>query len=493
MGVARVEGDGSSYQGSNINGGVSAAFGTTYWPDGGTEGKSYGIVSIDGVLYMWVTGGKLQNIFDHVRMYRSTDRGRTWEAADWNFTDSDGLVVPTILQFGKDYAGARDNFVYHYFIELQDRSSELNAQRPGKIHLLRVDKKEMLTSKSSYEYFDGLDSDGDPVWSNDIDVKQPVFEDPNGVGWNLGVTYNAGLDRYILTTEHTESRKGNLGVFDAPEPWGPWTTVAYMNWSDGTHFAHDFSPVPETVFLWNFSNKWLSEDGKNFTMIFTGTGDNDSWNTVRGSFEVAFTDPTVPQLDATPPTDVVPPGEATPPVDVVPPANTTPSVDAVPPADATPPADAASPSDTRPSVDVVPPGDSTPPADAAPERETLLPTAPVDLVSRWVSPTQISLVWSPVSDPDGGVTSYKVYRDGVLVATLSGATFTDTGLMEGASYTYQVSAVNSNWVEGPKSAPTIRSTAADTNGIYIPVIIVGVIFLVGLAASGLVFLARRAR
>jgi hypothetical protein len=305
----------------------------------------------------------------------------------------------------------------------------------------------MITSKSSYEYFNGRDGNGHPVWSNDINAKQPVFEDPNGVGWNLAVSYNAGLERYILTTEHTNSRQGNLGIFDAPEPWGPWTTVAYMNRSDGTHFAHDFSSVPETTFSWNFSNKWLSEDGKAFTIVFTGTGDNDSWNSVRGRFEAAVRGSTIPPIDTTSPIDVV------------------------------------SPTEPAPRTDTTPP------------RDTSLPTAPINLGSSKVSTTEIILTWTLASSPDGRVNSYKVYRDGVPVGTSSETTFTDTDLMEGVSYTYEVSAVNSNGVEGPKSAPITSSTfvAAGTNPVLISVVVIGVVFLIGLTVSCVVFLRRTAR
>ena len=58
-----------------------------------------------------------------------------------------------------------------------------------------------------------------------------MFENSQGVGWTVSVSYNAGLKRYILCTEHEQSFKGNLGIYDAPEPWGPWTTVAqYHDW-----------------------------------------------------------------------------------------------------------------------------------------------------------------------------------------------------------------------------------------------------------------------
>src|SRR5918999_2012991 len=149
---------------------------------------------------------------------------------------------------------------------------------------------DIFGSKSNYQYFNGLDSAGNPIWSSNINNKKPVFEDPNGVGWNLAVSYNAGLGRYLLTTEHAKSHASNLGIFDAPAPWGPWTTVGYYsNWLSF-----------DNLFFWNFSNKWLSSDEKDFTLIFTGVKVNDSWNAIRGRFTLAspgpIPAPTLPPL-----------------------------------------------------------------------------------------------------------------------------------------------------------------------------------------------------
>lgn len=47
--------------------------------------------------------------------------------------------------------------------------------------------------------------------------------------------------------------------------------------------------------------------------------------------------------------------------------------------------------------------------------------------------------------------TYKVYRDGSHVASPTGTSFTDTGLANGTTYSYQVSAVRDG-LEGPKSA-----------------------------------------
>lgn len=64
---------------------------------------------------------------------------------------------------------------------------------------------------------------GGIVWSADVDRPQPIFTDPNG---GIGsITYVAELQRYTAAGYHGGPDK--LGIFDAPEPWGPWATVAY--------------------------------------------------------------------------------------------------------------------------------------------------------------------------------------------------------------------------------------------------------------------------
>jgi len=280
LGIARIEGPWQGHRGYNIWGGHEAEHPATF------KGKSYGIICIKGVLYMWVgmfDPGK--NPFKEVRLAVSHNHGATWEVANWSFTKVDGVMIPTICQFGKNYDGARDDYVYHYLIRYQseegpddypDKVPWLVAQKPGIIDLARVPADRIL-DRSAWEFFKGASDDGKPLWTSVLFQRRAVFEDSNGVGWCMSVSYNAGLKRYMLCTEHTETHRGKLGIFDAPEPWGPWTTVAYYdNW------GQDFVPV--NTFYWNFSNKWLSGDGKDFSLIFTGRKQNDSWNVVRGVF-----------------------------------------------------------------------------------------------------------------------------------------------------------------------------------------------------------------
>jgi predicted amidohydrolase len=267
LGVGRVEGGPGDYKGFNVWGGHQAANRATF------EGKSYGIVCIGGVLYMWVSPGSGATAFREARLARSTDHGASWTRADWAFTRQDGVVMPTICQFGKDYAGARDEYVYHYMTRLDRERVQFEVQRTGQIDLARV-PRDKLMDRAAYEFFAGLDSAGRPTWVKDLAARRPVFHDPNGVGWSLSVCHNAGLKRYLLCTEHKQQCRGNLGIFDAPEPWGPWTTAGY----------YDAWGKVANGFFWNFAPKWFSPDGRDFTLLFTGTGEWDSWNSVRGRF-----------------------------------------------------------------------------------------------------------------------------------------------------------------------------------------------------------------
>jgi len=264
LGVARIEGDASDYRGINVWGGkdpeAPARFG----------GKSYGILALGDRLYMWVSPGSGEENNEEARLAWSDDRGRTWTRADWAFTEADAIMVPAFCQFGQDYADARDDFVYVYTTRLHDPAARM--QRPGAVDLLRV-PTDRLRERAAYEIFAGRDDAGSPTWSHDFADRRAVLDDPSGLH-RLSVNYNAGLERYLLCVEHSEGYAGNLALFDAPQPWGPWTTALYTeNWGG---FG--------ATFYWCIPNKWTSPDGLAFTIVFTGTGPNDAWNTVPGRF-----------------------------------------------------------------------------------------------------------------------------------------------------------------------------------------------------------------
>lgn len=124
--------------------------------------------------------------------------------------------MPTFCNYGRNYNGARDEYVYSYLIRFQsyeeldnypDKVDWLNCQKPGMIDLARVPKYQIL-NRNAYTFFSGI-KNVKPIWSeNIIDIK-PVFENNNGVGWCINVSYNNGLNRYILATEHSETHRAS--------------------------------------------------------------------------------------------------------------------------------------------------------------------------------------------------------------------------------------------------------------------------------------------
>ena len=170
---------------------------------------------VDGVLTMWArNAGNAQLAWSH-------DHGKTWEWSDWRFTTSFGC--PTFLNFGRDYAGARDDFVYVYSHDSGD--AYMAADR---MVLARV-ARSRIKDKRAYEYFRGRDARNKPVWTADVDQRGPVFSH-EGRCYRSGVSYNAGLKRYLwchVLPGGDPRFRGGFGIYDAPEPWGPWSTVLF--------------------------------------------------------------------------------------------------------------------------------------------------------------------------------------------------------------------------------------------------------------------------
>jgi len=143
---------------------------------------------------------------------------------DWTFIRAENVMMPTFCNYGKNYGQAKDDYVYNYLIRFQsyegpdyeDKADYLNCQKPGLIDLARVHKDSILVQEA-YSYFAGMDLSL-PTWTKNINEWVPVFQNPNGVGWCINVSYNHGLGRYLLSTEHSESHRGNFIMFDAPEP-----------------------------------------------------------------------------------------------------------------------------------------------------------------------------------------------------------------------------------------------------------------------------------
>lgn len=86
------------------------------------------------------------------------------------------------------------------------------------------------------------------------------------------------------------------------------------------------------------------------------------------------------------------------------------------------------------------------------------PTPPQNLHSTAIGSSTVDLAWDPVSGMDG----YGVYRDGVLLADVSGTTFTDTGLTPETTYTYTVDSFLGATRSAQSSPLDVTTTAQST-------------------------------
>ncbi|GGW19046.1 chitinase [Streptomyces capoamus] len=98
---------------------------------------------------------------------------------------------------------------------------------------------------------------------------------------------------------------------------------------------------------------------------------------------------------------------------------------------------------------------TTVPGDAA-------PSAPGTPTASSVTDTSVKLGWSAATD-DKGIKNYDVLRDGTKVATVTGTSYTDTGLTAGTDYSYTVRARDTADQTGPVSgAVKVHTTGGGT-------------------------------
>jgi phospholipase C len=94
--------------------------------------------------------------------------------------------------------------------------------------------------------------------------------------------------------------------------------------------------------------------------------------------------------------------------------------------------------------------------------DTTPPSVPAGVTATANGPTEIDVGWLPSSDT-GGISGYTIYRNGSPVETSATASFADTGLTAGTTYSYTVDAVDTSNNRSAQSAPpTTATTDPDT-------------------------------
>ena len=175
----------------------------------------------------------------------SDDYGVTWKRAPgespWTRRENSNFRCLFFINMGKNYNLNTDGYVYALGI-----GTEWGWERT--MYLARVPKNHIL-DYHAYEYLVTV-NDGTPSWSLSQGDALPV----PGIFTSdqASAMYHPGIKRYILLT--------SKDVFDAPNPWGPWT------------YAGSWARPPEDGWRGGYQPGIISKD----------TGDNYFWFTIAG-------------------------------------------------------------------------------------------------------------------------------------------------------------------------------------------------------------------
>ncbi len=239
--------------------------------------KSNAVLSVEGVLY-WVVGCFNYGDDDDFNRQRygptwiitSKDGGVTW---DLNATKpgmfTGRLAAPRFVQYGRDYAGAPDDFVYVHFPATAGGAAFFSAN--DMMFLGRVNKTSIL-DRSAYEFYAGTEADGDPSWVSDDTLAAPVFTYPLMTSVQQ-VNYHARTKRYVFANwawisydghprpDHspdernprTVHQRTQLTLFEAPTPYGPFS-LFYLDddWRASDGSSGGYTPV--------FPPAWMGDE-----------------------------------------------------------------------------------------------------------------------------------------------------------------------------------------------------------------------------------------
>lgn len=259
-------------------------------PDGETRvWKGGPIISVDGALYAMVDRQKYgsqepdgrQTVY-YGNIMKSTDKGQTWSnhlgqtntappADSTAMFTNQKFIAPYFIEHGKDYSATSPTYKTDTYVYA---TSNYKWGNDDQMYLGRV-PKDSIMDKTAWEYYKGTypqsGSEGlnDANWSSDANDATPIFEDAGKVNYS-DVKYIPGIQKYIMFGYYypdgiagSNSNRTFFKFHASDTPWGPWTTIATRE-NPNSGFYIPTAP-----------SKWISEDGKNFKIIYAA-----SWNTL---------------------------------------------------------------------------------------------------------------------------------------------------------------------------------------------------------------------
>lgn len=232
----------SSLSGVDLNPGtLGSTIGSTY---------STGIYEVDGALYFipcysaQIPGAWK---FYNTSILKSTDGGANWinhlgqtnviPPNDENCTFPDDDVSDfSFVKYGKGgVAPAIDNA--QTYVYLITPSACMGAD----YYLARIKRSDLSAwtttfDRTKVQYYKGGDGMLDTSWTGDSNQVASIYHDNTPVNkcGPANIVYNYGLQRYIMTSQYSDSWANpkvhsTLFTYEAPQPWGPWTKILEEN------------------------------------------------------------------------------------------------------------------------------------------------------------------------------------------------------------------------------------------------------------------------
>jgi hypothetical protein len=251
-----------------------------YRGSGGDGQKPSGMICVNGVLYLAFQsllkgkppayGAKSQH-GDDAAIVSSQDHGKTWmpdiKSMKGPMFPGNHFGGPAFINFGRNNAHARDNYVYAISNDQWDNGSLV---RLGRVPSNRIQ------DAGAWEWVAELKPGSAPRWSKNLNDAIPIFSDERRVSLP-DMVYIAPIKRYLMLTwrlykDFSPDDGTELFIYDAPEPWGPFTLV---------HHEKVWESIEMNPYCPRLPLKWLhaTPDGVEGWLQFSG-----SWRPNSGEY-----------------------------------------------------------------------------------------------------------------------------------------------------------------------------------------------------------------
>jgi hypothetical protein len=255
----------------NLNGGAACADPSgTQFPYGPTSYKFDGLGSVNGALYAFINGVGLT----------STD-GRSWtktglswdntEAQPIGFIDTASRGNSGRLPFGTDPTDPDDARQWAYMWGSNPSWGPSDFTSPSSpLNMLIRAPMAALADKTQYQYMQGIDASNVPVFSSDGNTALKLR--------HVEMTLNRALHRYVAVgsvapldgNDNPTQGMSQLTVWEAPQPWGPWSLV-----QTNTNWMNSAAASTHSILLHTYLvPKWTSADGSEMWLIFSSYDGN---------------------------------------------------------------------------------------------------------------------------------------------------------------------------------------------------------------------------